>query len=67
MTRQTRDILTIGALADRYGVSAESLRIWGRQGLIPRALRTAGGHRRYNHTHVEALDHLMTVARPQQK
>ena len=48
-------ILRIGPLADRFGVSPESLRVWERQGLIPEAHRTPGGHRRYGQEHVEAL------------
>jgi len=55
--------IRIGALADRYGVSTESLRVWERQGLIPAAIRTPGGHRRYGQEHVHALDRLMGVPR----
>ena len=50
--------MTIGFLAERYGVSAESLRVWERQGQIPPAARTPGGHRRYHHAHLEALDRM---------
>ncbi len=46
----------IGVLARRYGVSAESIRNWERQGLIPPARRTPGGHRRYGLEHQRALD-----------
>ncbi len=59
-----RNILTIGDLAERYGVSAESLRVWERQRLIPAARRTPGGHRRYSDEHVRALDALMTSPTP---
>ena len=55
----TQPIQKIGALAERYGVSAESLRVWERQGLIPPARRTPGGHRRYGREHVEALDKML--------
>ncbi len=34
-------MMSIGKLADRYGVSPESLRVWERLGLIPAAHRTA--------------------------
>lgn len=59
-----RDYLTIGDLAQRYGVSAESLRVWERQGLIPRAHRTPGGHRRYTRAHVRALEQLFHRSTP---
>ena len=62
MKTLTRDILPIGVLADRYGVSPETLRVWERRGLLPPATRTAGGHRRYGQAHVEALDRLMGPA-----
>jgi DNA-binding transcriptional MerR regulator len=52
-------MMSIGKLADRYGVSPESLRVWERLGLIPAAHRTVGGHRRYSMVHVRALDALM--------
>lgn len=64
MVQLSRNLLTIGTLANRYGVSPESLRIWERQGLIPPAIRTVGGHRRYGKDHVEALDRLMTAPQP---
>lgn len=57
-------ILRIGPLADRFGVSPESLRVWERRGLIPPARRTPGGHRRYGTEHLDALEHLLTCAKP---
>ncbi len=52
-------MMSIGKLADRFGVSPESLRVWERLGLIPPSHRTVGGHRRYGPQHVRALDQLM--------
>lgn len=57
-------ILRIGPLADRFGVSPETLRVWERQGLIPHARRTPGGHRRYGGEHVLALEKLLVCAVP---
>ncbi len=49
----------IGVLVRRFNISAESLRNWERAGLIPRAHRTPGGHRRYNRDHVDAVYKLL--------
>lgn len=57
-------VLRIGPLANRFGVSPESLRVWERQGLIPQSHRTPGGHRRYGDEHVRALEHLLVCAKP---
>jgi DNA-binding transcriptional MerR regulator len=56
--------LRIGPVADWFGVSAESLRVWERQGLIPPAHRTPGGHRRYGKPHLRALVRLFREERP---
>jgi DNA-binding transcriptional MerR regulator/quercetin dioxygenase-like cupin family protein len=47
-----QDFLTIGAVADAVGVSAQTLRLWEAQGLLEPD-RTAGGQRRYSSRHVE--------------
>jgi hypothetical protein len=52
----------ISALVARYGVAAQSLRNWEEQGLIPPAIRTPGGHRRYGGEHIDALDRLFTLS-----
>jgi len=52
---------SIGILAERYGVSTESLRNWERAGLIPPATRTPGGHRRYTVDHFRALNKLLVA------
>ncbi|MEX0775710.1 MAG: MerR family DNA-binding transcriptional regulator [Phycisphaeraceae bacterium] len=59
MTHKQRKIMSIGMLAERFGVSPQSLRIWDRQGLIPPARRTPGGHRRYGPEHLHALDQIL--------
>lgn len=53
------NLFPIGRLARRYGLSAQTIRNWEQQGLIPPALRTAGGHRRYSHDHLRAIDALI--------
>ena len=46
---------SIGDLADKFGVSTETIRNWERQKLLPPASRTLGGHRRYTQEHVDAI------------
>lgn len=45
----------IGQLAARSGVSADTLRYYEKIGLLPRALRDAGGRRRYGETDLTRL------------
>jgi DNA-binding transcriptional MerR regulator/quercetin dioxygenase-like cupin family protein len=44
--------LTIGAVAEAVGVSAQTLRVWEAQGLLEPD-RSAGGQRRYSEDHLE--------------
>jgi predicted site-specific integrase-resolvase len=53
------NLFAIGRLTQRYGLCAQTIRNWERQGMIPPTLRTAGGHRRYNLDHVRAIDALL--------
>ena len=48
--------LTIGELAERTGVTAEAIRYYEREGVIPRASRTgAGSYRQYGPADAERL------------
>ena len=47
--------LTIGALSKRTGVNIETIRFYERVGILPKAPRTAGGHRIYNRDHLMRL------------
>jgi DNA-binding transcriptional MerR regulator len=44
----TRDLLRIGQLAERAGVSADTIRHYDRLGLLPRTSRTAAGYRLFS-------------------
>ena len=56
---ETAELLTIGDLTRKFGVSSESLRNWEKQNLLPPAKRTPGGHRRYSSEHVAAIEKLL--------
>lgn len=47
--------LTIGALSERTGVNIETIRYYEREGLLPAAPRTEGGHRVFSETHLRRL------------
>ncbi|MER5637757.1 MerR family transcriptional regulator [Kitasatospora sp. NPDC002227] len=52
---RTHDLLTIGELAARAGVSVRAVRFYSDQGLLPEADRSSGGHRRYAPQALERL------------
>lgn len=56
----SRTYLGIGALSKQTGVSPESIRYYEREGLLPIAHRSVGGHRRYG---VKHFKHLTFVVR----
>ncbi len=47
--------LTVGQLASRTGVRADTVRYYEREGLLPAPQRTAGEHRRYGPADVDRL------------
>ena len=47
--------LTVGQLASRTGVRADTVRYYERQGLLPVPQRTEGEHRRYGPADVDRL------------
>ena len=59
VTQTKTSSFSIRVLAQRYGVSPESIRNWEREGRMPPARRTPGGHRRYGPEHQAALDALI--------
>ena len=48
-------MISIGALAKRSGVRAETIRYYETEGLLPKPERTAGGYRLYDASDVERL------------
>ncbi|WP_042378126.1 MerR family transcriptional regulator [Streptacidiphilus melanogenes] len=49
------DLLSIGELAARAGVSVKAVRFYSDQGLLPEVERSSGGHRRYGPEALETL------------
>ena len=45
-------------IAKIFGVSAQCVRVWEDRGLIPRAARTVGGHRRFTDVHIARIREL---------
>ena len=48
-------IMGIGVIARRTGVSPETIRYYEKEGLLPPADRSEGGHRRYGEDHLKRL------------
>jgi DNA-binding transcriptional MerR regulator len=55
MLRSAEEPLSIGALAERTGVPAGTLRMWEARHGFPRPERLPSGHRRYSPSDVEAI------------
>ncbi|MEQ6900338.1 DICT sensory domain-containing protein [Nocardioides sp. YIM 152588] len=53
------ELLTIGALAERTGVSPATLRVWEQRHGFPRPQRLDSGHRRYLEADVAAVDRVV--------
>lgn len=51
-------MLSIGELAERAGVTVKTVRFYSDSGLLPEAVRSSGGHRRYG---PEAVDRLRLI------
>ncbi|WP_433466446.1 heavy metal-responsive transcriptional regulator [Spirillospora sp. CA-128828] len=55
MVDHVSEWLTVGRLAARVGVRADTVRYYEREGLLPAAERTSGEHRRYGPSAVDRL------------
>jgi DNA-binding transcriptional MerR regulator len=54
---------TIGEAAQRAGVTADTLRYYERQGVLPRAHRTAAGYRVYSEAAIERIQLVRSALR----
>ena len=50
-----KSTLSRGTLAENSGVNGETIRYYERRGLMPDPLRSAGGHRIYDQSHLKRL------------
>jgi MerR family copper efflux transcriptional regulator len=48
-------VLTIGGAASAAGVNVQTIRYYEQEGLLPKARRTPGGYRQYDHDAVHRL------------
>ena len=48
-------LVSIGVVAEFFGVTAQTIRNWTEQGLLKNAQRTLGGHRRYDLEEVQSV------------
>lgn len=49
-------LYSIGYVAQHYGVSVSTIRRWEAKGIIPKSIRTLGGHRRFDLSPTEATN-----------
>ena len=59
MSKFAGDVLTIGTVAQRTGVSVAVLRAWEQRFGFPEPTRSGSGHRRYSERHVEQIDQVV--------
>jgi excisionase family DNA binding protein len=55
MSTAEDELLTSAQVAAEYQVNIETVRRWAREGQLPTAILTPGGHRRFRRSDVEAL------------
>jgi len=60
--RKTEGVFRIGAIAERYGIHPQTLRMYEREGLL-RPARTEGNTRLYDSDTIERLEIILTLTR----
>ncbi|MEU3386767.1 helix-turn-helix domain-containing protein [Streptomyces albidoflavus] len=61
MDDERPDVLTIGRLAHRTGLSVRTLRFWSDEGAVPPVARSAGGYRLYDAESVARVELVRTL------
>ena len=64
MERPEPDLLTTGEAAERLGVSSRQVRDWVDRGLLPVAIRTGSGRRRWRWVRVADVEAFAGVVPP---
>lgn len=59
----TNRLLRVSELAQELGVSAQTVRVWERQGRIPPSVRSEGGHRMFSRAALEEASLLVTQSK----
>ena len=54
-------LYSIGYVAQHYGVSVSTIRRWEAKGIIPKSIRTLGGHRRFDLSPTEATNQGLNI------
>ena len=54
-------LYSIGYVAQYYGVSVSTIRRWEAKGIIPKSIRTLGGHRRFDLSPTEATNQGLNI------
>jgi MerR family transcriptional regulator/heat shock protein HspR len=62
MTSRRPGVYRIGAIAERFGIHPQTLRLYEREGLL-RPTRTEGNTRLYDATTIERLEIILTLTR----
>ncbi|HKF45386.1 MAG TPA: MerR family transcriptional regulator [Thermoanaerobaculia bacterium] len=60
--RQRQGVFRIGAIAERFGIHPQTLRLYEREGLL-RPVRTEGNTRLYDADTIERLEIILTLTR----
>jgi excisionase family DNA binding protein len=63
----TARLYRVSELADQLSVSAQTVRVWERQGRIPASVRSDGGHRLYTKAALEEASRLVTLSKRSSK
>jgi transcriptional regulator with XRE-family HTH domain len=59
----TGHLYRVSEVADQLGVSAQTVRVWERQGRIPPSVRSDGGHRFYTEAALQEASRLVTLSK----
>ncbi len=62
-SNETKRLFRVSELAQQLGISAQTVRVWERQGRIPPSLRSEGGHRMFTQAALHEASRLITQSK----